>query len=76
MVNASLFRSFHLYRESNFQIRFEGFNVLNHALLPSPNNVTVPTNANIQAGNYGSFGMITSGYGGTRSLQFSGRFNF
>jgi hypothetical protein len=76
VLNASLFRSFHLYRESSFQIRFEAFNVFNHALLPSPNNVTVPSNSNVLAGNYGSFGMITSGYGGTRSLQFSGRFNF
>jgi hypothetical protein len=75
-LNASLFRSFHLYRESNFQIRFEAFNVLNHALLASPNNVTVPTTPNVGSGTYGSFGMITSGYGGTRSLQFSGRFNF
>jgi hypothetical protein len=75
-LNASIFRSIHMYRESNFQIRFEAFNILNHALLASPNNVTVPTNANIQTGTYGSFGMITSGYGGSRSLQISGRFNF
>ncbi|MGD0096894.1 MAG: carboxypeptidase regulatory-like domain-containing protein [Terracidiphilus sp.] len=72
MFNASLFRSIHLYRESDFQIRFEAFNVFNHAWLNNPN-ATV-------AG--GTFGYITS-YGppysptqGARSLQFSGRYSF
>ena len=64
-VNASLFRSFHVYRESAFQLRFEAFNLLNHALLNTPN-VTVGG---------GTFGYITS-FGGSRALQFSGRFNF
>jgi len=65
VINASLFRSFPMYRESQFQIRFEAFNVLNHALLNNPN-VTVTG---------GTFGYITS-FGNTRSLQFSGRINF
>jgi hypothetical protein len=84
--NASVFRAFHLYRESEFQIRFEAFNVLNHALLYGvtggvPNN-TVNSNANLATGNYGTLGTITgfgppySPTGGARSLQFSGRFNF
>ena len=76
LINASLFRGFHIYRESEFQIRFEAFNVMNHALLPSPNNTTVPSNANVAAGKFGTFGMITSGYGASRTLQLSGRFNF
>jgi hypothetical protein len=75
ILNASLFRSFTVYHESQFQIRFEAFNVLNHALLANPN-TTVPSNANIAAGNYGTFGMITSGFGAARALQFSGRFSF
>jgi hypothetical protein len=75
VLNASVFRSFHVYRESSFQIRFEAFNALNHALLANPN-VTLPSAANIAAGNYGTFGMITSGYGAARSLQFGGRFTF
>jgi Carboxypeptidase regulatory-like domain len=75
VINASLFRGFHVWRETEFQIRFEAFNVLNHALLGNPN-TTVPSNANLAAGNYGTFGMITGGYGNSRSLQFSGRFNF
>ncbi len=75
VLNASIFRSFTIYRESQFQIRFEAFNALNHTLLANPN-TTVPSNANIAAGNYGTFGMITSGYGASRSLQFSGRLRF
>jgi hypothetical protein len=75
-----------LYRESEFQIRFEAFNVFNHALLYGVNsgvpNNTVNSNSNIAAGNYGTLGTITSfgppysPTGGARSLQFSGRFNF
>jgi hypothetical protein len=66
-VNASVFRGFHVYKESEFQIRVEAFNLLNHAILPSPNNITV---------NGAGFGFITSGFGASRTLQFSGRFNF
>jgi hypothetical protein len=72
-VNMSLFKGFHVYRTSEFQIRFEAFNLANHALLYSNPNATV-------AG--GTFGYITS-FGpsysptmGARSLQFSGRFQF
>jgi hypothetical protein len=65
-LNASIFRGFHLYRESEFQIRFEAFNILNHAELTSNPTAAVGS---------GTFGYIQS-FGGTRSLQFSGRFNF
>jgi hypothetical protein len=75
VFNASLFKAFPVYRESEFQIRFEAFNLFNHPLLNNPSNLTVPTAANIAAGNYGTFGLITS-FGNTRSLQFGGRFNF
>ena len=33
VFNVSLFKGFHIYRESEFQIRLEVFNLFNHALL-------------------------------------------
>lgn len=73
VVNASIFRGFHIYHESEFQIRLEAFNVFNHALLYSNPNVTVG------GGTFGyitSFGPAYSPTAGARSLQFSGRINF
>jgi hypothetical protein len=79
--NTSLFKSFKIYREAEFQFRFEAFNLFNHPFLNNPN-TTVPTNANVASGNYGTFGLITT-FGppysqtqGTRALQFGGRINF
>jgi len=72
MFNTSLFRSIHLYHESEFQIRFEAFNVFNHAWLNNPNTT-------VAGGTFGeitSFGPPYSPTQGARSLQFSGRFNF
>jgi hypothetical protein len=76
LLNASLFRSFRLYRESDFQIRVEAFNALNHATVSicgfpqgSTGNVcTVSVTS-------GTLGYITN-FGPARSLQFSGRFSF
>jgi hypothetical protein len=65
-VNGSIFRGFHIWRESEFQVRVEAFNLLNHPQLTSNPNATVGG---------GTFGYIT-GFGNTRSLQFSGRINF
>lgn len=73
LLNASLFRSFHLYHESEFQIRFEAFNALNHALLYSNPNTTVGSST---FGEITSFGPGYSPTQGSRSLQFSGRFQF
>jgi hypothetical protein len=73
LVNASVFRGFHVYRESEFQVRVEAFNLLNHPQLPSPNNLTVPSASSAATS---PFGYISSGEGATRSLQFSGRINF
>jgi hypothetical protein len=71
-VNASVFRSFHVFRESEFQIRVEAFNLLNHVELVSNPNATVGGS---------TFGYITSfnlsnNPGVTRTIQYSGRFNF
>lgn len=71
-INASLFRGFHIYKESEFQIRAEAFNLLNHALLNSPN-------ATVGGSTFGyitSFGQPYSPTAGARTLQFSGRYNF
>ena len=65
-VNASIVRGFHIYRESEFQVRVEAFNLLNHPQLTTNPSATVGG---------GTFGYITT-FGNTRSLQFSGRFNF
>jgi hypothetical protein len=67
-INASVFRGFHIYRESEFQIRVEAFNLLNHAQLTTNPNLTITPPG-------GNFGYITT-FGNTRSLQFSGRFSF
>ncbi len=80
-TNASLYKSFKIYREAELQVRFEAFNLFNHPFLNNPN-ATVPTAANIASGSYGNFGLITS-FGtaysqtqSTRDLQFGGRINF
>lgn len=83
VVNANMFKGFRVYRESEFKAGVEVFNLFNHPYLNlnTPAN-TVPTTANVNSGNYGTFGMITS-FGppysqtqGARSLQFSGKFTF
>ncbi len=71
-INAGVTRSFKVWRESEFQFRVEAFNLLNHAELVSNPNVTVGG---------GTFGYITSFALGnnaspTRTIQYSGRFNF
>jgi hypothetical protein len=68
-VNASIFRGFHIKGESEFQVRVEAFNLLNH---PQLNPGTNTPNAVVGGG---TFGYITA-FGPTRTLQFSGRFNF
>ncbi len=75
--NASIFRAFHIYRESEFTFGMEAFNVFNHALLYGTNsNVPVNTVGNGNFGNITTFGQPYSPTLGARSLQFNGRFNF
>ena len=83
VVNANIFKGIKVYRESEFKLGAEVFNLFNHAYLNLNNPAaTVPSTANVNAGNYGTFGTIQafgppySQTGGARSLQFSGRFNF
>ena len=72
-ANASVFRAFTIYHETQFQIRFEAFNVTNHALLNSNPGTTVGSST---FGEITSFGPGYSPTQGARSLQFSGRFQF
>ncbi len=80
-VNASVFRAFHVFKESEFQLRVEAFNLLNHPLVSicgastsTVCTVTAPASTSTVAA-AGTFGLITN-FGGTRVLQYSGRFNF
>ena len=73
-LDLSVARSFRLNERLGLKFRIEAFNLLNHAILGqvSGNNPVV-NSAITPAG--GNFGYITT-FGATRSLQFSGRFNF
>ena len=76
LLNASFFRSFHIFRESDFQLRAEAFNVLNHATVSIcgfPQGST--GNVCSVADNSSTLGYITI-FGPTRTLQFSGRISF
>ncbi len=72
-LNMSLFKGFRVYRGSEFQIRFEAFNIANHALLYNNPGATVGSST---FGYITSFGPAYSPTMGSRSMQFSGRFNF
>jgi hypothetical protein len=75
-TNASLVKNFHIYRESEFQFRFEAFNVFNHPWLNAPN-TTVGSGTFGYITNFNSFSSSTYGTnGGARQMQFSGRINF
>jgi hypothetical protein len=73
-INASVFRGFHVYRESEFQIRVEAFNLLNHPQI-SICGASTSTVCTINYNPGSTFNYITS-FGSTRTLQFSGRYNF
>lgn len=62
----SVMKTFHVHAESNFQFRFEAFNVFNHPQFGYPNS-TVGSN---------QVGQITSIVGTPRNLQASLRFQF
>jgi hypothetical protein len=69
-LNAALFKSFPVFRETSFELRGSFTNVLNHTNFGDPN-VTITDN---------SVGQITSttakSFGGPRSGLVSGRFVF
>ncbi len=65
-LDASVFRDFHIWREANFQLRFETFDALNTPQFQNPN-------ANKSTG--GNFGYVTN-TNASRNVQLSGRINF
>jgi hypothetical protein len=75
-TNASLVKNFHIYREADFQFRFEAFNLFNHPWLNAPN-TTVGSGTFGYITNFNSFsGSTYTTNGGMRQMQFSGRINF
>ncbi len=71
-VNARLYKSFHIWRESEFQLGLDAINLFNHPFLNNPNNT-------VGSGTFGyitSFGQAYSQTLGTRALQFGGRVSF
>ncbi|MGO8933227.1 MAG: TonB-dependent receptor [Terracidiphilus sp.] len=75
-TNASLVKKFHIYRESEFQFRFEAFNVFNHPWLNNPNS-QVGSGSTGFITNFNAFNVAAFGTNaGSRQMQFSGRINF
>jgi hypothetical protein len=77
--DASVSKDFALWRELNFQLRLDAFNVINHTNFTQPNSsLSVSTTTNSTVANFAnssSFGQIT-GTQSSRRLQLSGRFFF
>ncbi|MGB7267477.1 MAG: TonB-dependent receptor, partial [Terracidiphilus sp.] len=75
-TNASLVKNFHIYHESEFQLRFEAFNLFNHPWLNAPN-TTVGSGTFGYITNFNAFNVAAFGTNaGSRQMQFSGRINF
>jgi len=75
-TNATLVKSFHIWREAAFQFRFEAFNLFNHPWLNAPN-ATVGSGTFGYITNFNSFsGSTYTTNGGARQMQFSGRISF
>jgi hypothetical protein len=75
-TNASLVKNFHIWRESEFQFRFEAFNVFNHPWLNAPN-TTIGSGTFGYITNFNAFNVAAFGTNaGSRQMQFSGRIKF
>ncbi|HUA92752.1 MAG TPA: TonB-dependent receptor [Terracidiphilus sp.] len=75
-TNASLVKNFKIWREAQFQFRFEAFNVFNHPWLNAPN-TTVGSGTFGYISNFNAFNVAAFGTNaGSRQMQFSGRVNF
>jgi len=75
-TNTSLVKSFHIWRETAFQFRFEAFNLFNHPWLNNPG-TTVGSGTFGYITNFNSFsGSSYTTNGGNRQLQASGRISF
>lgn len=66
-LDASLFRTFPLFRETSFNLRAEAFNLTNHPTLGVPGS-TITTAS--------TFGKVTGVIGNQRLIQFAAKINF
>lgn len=80
-LDTSLFRTFPIYKEANFQFRAEFFNILNHPSFGLPNATCLVYNANgtcnlDPTSGDPNFGAILSQAGQSRQVQFAGKITF
>jgi hypothetical protein len=69
-TNATLFKNFRMAERRSIQVRWETFNIFNHANFQLPNRNFNETDAGIISGVQGQ------GRGGPRTLQFALKYNF
>ncbi len=76
--NASIFKSFHLYREASLEARFEAFQLSNTPQFANPtsNNCCAATSFGQVTSTVGSGQGSVNGVGGGRALQASARISF
>ena len=72
-IDMSLFKDFHIIRESSLQFRADVFNLLNTPAYGGPNNTSISSNGGQINGNLRSFGSNTPG---SRFFQFALKYHY
>jgi hypothetical protein len=73
--NLSLFKTFKIHEQLNFQLRIEGFNALNHANVGNPGSTAFNISTSSFAPSSSVFGTVAP-TGAGRTIQFAGKINF